>query len=298
MIRLSLSGSNLGALAEQISERPQFRQEPPETLEVDYGEQPVTAGWAKHLPAATKVFEAVWEDERRLALYKGLTIEVTLPVAAEPGPIMQWLDGLDFELASFQTLHPDWRAIDPAYIPPSFGNRHRNHGPFAAIKGAGHRRLVSDRWLDYCPVKLFRRGELSFVQFHDLAADAAASLAQARPGHIALSSEAEGGFITDGYLLRHDFNGFLDERGVLKIGVMGRTVSPREMLDACVLRGEVKGQTVNNVAFTFLDENDVGDHLHQLWLRGLECWTIRDGREVRLDDTYSPPPPSPPRWAQ
>ena len=299
MIRLSLSGRNLDALAWQITERREFKDALPETIEVDYAAQPVTPGWAKRLAAADKVLEAVWEDERRLAVYRGQTVELTVPIPAQPQPIIDWLSDLDFELASFQTLHPEWGSIDPEYVPPSFANRHRNHGPFAGIKGEGHRRLVSGRWLDYCPVRLFRHGDLSFVQFHDLGADAPLSLQQARPGHIALSSAPEGGFIKDGYLLRHEFNGVLDEtRHVLKVAVAGRRVTPREMLDACALRGEVKGKLVNNVAFTFLDENDVGDHLYQLWIRGLECWTIRDGREVRLDDTYSPPPPSPPRWAQ
>ncbi len=137
------------------------------------------------------------------------------------------------------------------------------------------------------------------MQFHDLAADAATSLEQAKPGHAALSSEPDGGFVQDGYLLQHDFKGVLDAaRGVLKVVVMGRTLPPREMLDACAARGDVRGTTLNNIAFVFLDEGEIGDHLHQLWLRGLECWTIRDGREVRLDDTYAPPPPEPPAWAR
>lgn len=299
MIELSLSGPDLNALARRIGEQPYFRGSPPATLETDYAEQPATRDWVDRVGGVSKAFEAVWDEERRLAVYPGLTVEVTLPLAPEPEAIIAWLAGLDFELASFQTLHPEWQAIDPEYIPPSFTSRHRLHGPFAAIKGAGHRRLVSDRWLDYCPVKLTRRGDLSFVQFHDLQADAASSLQQAKPGHVALSSEPHGGFIKQGYLPRHDFNGVLDERrGVLKIAVLGRVISPREMLDACAVRGEVKGKTVRNVAFVYLDQNEVGDQLHQLWLRGLECWTIRDGREVRLDDSHVAPQPTPPAWAR
>jgi hypothetical protein len=299
VIELSLSGPDLDRLAARIAGRREFKDTSPDTIEVDYAGQPVTPGWASRIAAAGKVFEAVWEDERRLAVYENQTIELTVPLPAEPEPIIDWLIDLDFELASFQTLHSEWARIDPDYIPPGFTNRHRNHGPFAAIKGAGHRRLVSDRWLDYCPVKLFRRGELSFVQFHALDADAAASLAQAKPGHIALSSAPEGGFIKDGYLLRHEFNGVLDEtRHVLKVAVAGRRVTPREMLDACVARGEVKGKQVRNLGFVFLEEQAAADHIEALWLRGLECWTIRDGREVRLDDTYAPPPPVPPPWAR
>lgn len=299
MIELSLSGKDLDALARQISGQPFFRGSPPEQLEIDYKEQPLTPEWVKRLGSAATAFEAVWDEERRLAVYPGLTVEVTLPLAPEPSTIIEWLAGLDFELASFLSLHPEWPAIDPDYIAPSFANRHRQHGPFAAIKGAGHRRIVSDHWLDYSPIRLTRVGDLSFVQFHDLQADAATSLEQAKPGHIALSSLPQGGFIKEGYLPRHDFNGILDEkRGVLKITVLGRAVSPREMLDACAVRGEVKGKMLNNVGFVFLDESEIGDHLHELWRRGLECWTIRDGREVRMDDSYLPPPPVRPAWAR
>lgn len=299
MIELSLSGNDLNTLAQQISQQPYFRESLPDRLEYNYAEQPVTHEWTGQIGSISKVFEAEWDNERRLAVYPGLTVEVTLPLPPEPGTILDWLAGLDFELASFCTQHPEWQAIDPDYIPPSFTNRHRLHGAFAAIKGEGHRRLVSGRWLDYSPIKLTRRDDLSFIQFHDLQADAVTSLEQAKPGHIALSSEPQGGFIKEGYLLRHDFNGILDAKsGVLKITVLGRVVSPREMLDACAVRGEVKGKMVNNLAFVFLDENEIGDHLHQLWLRGLECWTIQAGHEVRLDDSYVPPPPVSPSWAR
>jgi hypothetical protein len=299
MIELSLSGPDLEGLAARIAGRREFKDTSPDSIEVDYREQPVTPGWAGRIAGTGTLFEAVWEDERRLAVYKNQTIELTVPLPAEAEPVIDWLIDLDFELASFQTLHPEWARIDPDYIPPGFTNRHRNHGPFAAIKGAGHRRLVSNRWLDYCPVKLVRRGDLSFVQFHALDADAALSLAQAKSGHLALSSAAEGGFVKDGYLLRHEFNGVLEQaRHVLKVAVIGRPVTPREMLDACAARGEIKGEEVRNIGFVFLEEQAASDHLHALWLRGLECWTIRDGREVRLDDTYAPPPAIAPPWAR
>lgn len=299
MIELSLSSQNLIALAQQINQQPFFQESLPDKVEYDYDALPITRDWAKKIGA--QVFEAEWDDERRLAVYPGATVELTLPLPPEPDTIIDWLSGIDFELASFRSLYPEWRQIDPEYVAPSFANRHRPHGPFAAIKGEGHKRLVSNRWLDYSPVKVTRRDDLTFVQFHDLHADAATSLKQAKPGHIALSSEPEGGFIKYGYLPRHDFKGLYDEKnGVLKISVLGRSISPREMLDACALRleGEVNGKKVSNLAYVFLDENEIGDHLHQLWLRGLECWMIRDGREVRLDKSYNPPPPVMPEWAR
>ena len=299
VLRLSLSGRNLQALARRIASSPHFRNSTPDALEVDYTEQPPTAGWVDRLDGSEQVVEATWEDERRLAVYPGLTVDVSLPLAPDPPVIMAWLQELDFELASFQSLHPEWQIIDPDYVAPGFADRHRPHGPFAAFKGRGHDRLVSRRWLEYSPVRLVTSGDLSFVQFHDLHADAATSLRQARPGHAALSSKPEGGFIKQGYLPRHEFTGVFDEgRGVLKVAVIGRPVLPREQLDACALRGDVRGRRVANVAFVFLDEREVGDHLHQMWARGLECWTIRDGREVRLDDAYVPPAPVPPEWAR
>jgi len=85
----------------------------------------------------------------------------------------------------------------------------------------------------------------------------------------------------------------------LKVVVHGRAVSQCEMLDACAARvyqplGPDK--PLAQVAYVFMTEDQARAYLHELWLRGLECWAIVEGREVRLDDSYEPGPPPKPDW--
>jgi len=42
------------------------------------------------------------------------------------------------------------------------------------------------------------------------------------------------------------------------------------------------------VSFVFLEPERGLAHLHELWLRDLECWVVRGGRRERLDDAYHP----------
>ena len=56
-------------------------------------------------------------------------------------------------------------------------------------------------------------------------------------------------------------------------------------------------QPIESVAYVFISEADARRHLHELWLRELECWAFADGKEIRLDLDYRPEPPSPPGWA-
>lgn len=295
-IRLSLAGPDLIKLVEQVRASAPFDDTIPDRIERDYYDQSPTAQWTAQLPQTAQNLTVEWGDvdnpRQSLNYYPGACIHIELDLPPEPQRVQDWLATLDFEIAVFATVHNEWRNIDPDYFPPGVPTLHYPFGWALALKGAARRRIVSDRWLKYSPAHVEQRDDMIFIQFHDPAADAATSLTQAKPAHLAFSSEAEGGFIKDGYLLRHDFKGVYDEKtGVLKIAVLGRNISPREMLDACALRLEGKlpnGKTVKNVAYVFLDETEIGEHLHQLWLRGLECWTIREGKEVRLDTDYTP----------
>lgn len=296
-IRISLAGLDLIKLVEQVRASTPFDETIPDRMECDYHSKPPTAQWAAHLLQTTKNLTVEWGDvanpHQSLNYYPGASIHVNLDLPPEPQHIQNWLAPLDFEIAVFATLHDEWPDIDPDYVPPTVPTFHYPFGWALTLKGAARKRIVSERWLVYSPAIVELRDDMIFVLFHDPTADAATSLAQAKPAQIAFSSDAEGGFIKEGYLLRHDFKGVYDEKtGVLKIAVLGRSISLREMLDACALRleGELpNGKTVKNVAYVFLDETEIGEHLYQLWIRGLECWTIRDGKEVRLDTDYIPP---------
>jgi hypothetical protein len=79
----------------------------------------------------------------------------------------------------------------------------------------------------------------------------------------------------------------------------GETVTEREMLDACAARFyQALGpeQPLDNVVYVFVDDEAARAHLHELWLRGLECRAFAAGVERRLDDDYQPPPPDRPEW--
>ncbi|MDJ0728127.1 MAG: hypothetical protein QNJ38_23770 [Prochloraceae cyanobacterium] len=34
-------------------------------------------------------------------------------------------------------------------------------------------------------------------------------------------------------------------------------------------------------------------HLHELWLREIECWTFPEGLKARIDENYNPTPDKP-----
>src|SRR5690606_34932321 len=130
-----------------------------------------------------------------------------------------------FELAVVQTwFRWEW---PEGYVAPSFADMHYPHGWACAFKGPGHDRLVSRRWLAYGPWRLIRDDEhdVSFVQFHDLDADAKTALEQAKPGHQRMGISNEGGFIQSRYVYETDFDGnYLSEDHVLEIVVHGREV--------------------------------------------------------------------------
>jgi hypothetical protein len=55
-------------------------------------------------------------------------------------------------------------------------------------------------------------------------------------------------------------------------------------------------QPLDRIRFLFMEEAPARAHLHELWLHGLECWTIVRGVEKRLDEGYKPPSVRP-AWA-
>jgi len=111
-----------------------------------------------------------------------------------------------------------------------------------------------------------------------------------------------GGFIQTGLVYCYDWEGtYLPADQVLEIVVHGREVEQREMLEACALRhyqalGEDK--PLKNVRYVFMTEDQARAHLHELWLRALECWAIVGGQKVRLDADYEPPAPEKPEWVK
>jgi len=86
----------------------------------------------------------------------------------------------------------------------------------------------------------------------------------------------------------------------LRILITTRDVEQREMREACALRHDQhlgEDKPLERISYIFFDAEAAHRHLHELWLRELECYTFDSGgNHIRLDDTYEPPPPVKPQW--
>jgi hypothetical protein len=106
---------------------------------------------------------------------------------------------------------------------------------------------------------------------------------------------SDGGYLqTGGFPGEAKIEGdYLPDRRELVIRAIGRTVAAEEMLCARSIQARQAlgpGRPIERVVFRFADEAEARQHLHALWLRGLECDTFVGGAPVRLTDDYQPPP--------
>ena len=239
-----------------------------------------------------------WESKGYISLSFGEMVHFSFPCSQiSQREVFRWLWTLPFQYLSVEPLRNDGPEAKG-----SFSDGHNRHGWACAFKGDGHNRLVSRRWLEWGPWRLIRdeENDLSFIQFHDLEVDAETALEQARPGHERMGIHDEGGFIQSIYSPYHELKGhyFHDEQ-LLEVPVFGRVIPQSEMLEACQARyhqplGEDKH--IKNLRYVFMMEEEARAHLHELWLRELECWAIIEGEKVRLDDSYDPGQPVKPDW--
>jgi len=208
-----------------------------------------------------------------------------------------------------------WRAVfdklffgsDTWKVRRSFDAGHVDLGWGCMFVGKkGHEPLVSRRWLEFGPWWLRKfPGDVSFVQFHDLDADAETAFAEAFPGHKRMSDHDVGGWLRWRYRPAADYDKTVpefravyvrDDQSLRVVSAPGRVISQREMLDACAERLVAKynpEQPARTLRYVFIDPADAEKHLHELWLRDIEVWAIENGKEVRLDDRYHPTPIAP-----
>ncbi|HTM19950.1 MAG TPA: hypothetical protein VL172_05570 [Kofleriaceae bacterium] len=279
---------------------------PPSHLRSDSRNRKVGADWVDTWAASTEaLLRARWGDDEVRSpwvSYNGRIVKIERHDAPrELAPVLERLGKLPFHIAVAGEIYPEWA---DAYLPgqrTGFADGHNMHGWMCAFKDEGHLGLVSRRWLEFGPWKLHRgAADTSLVQFHRLDADWKTALDQARPGHRRMGISDEGGYIQTGYQFSRDLKGdyfAADKR--LRILIQDRDLTPLEMLDAAAMRlYQVlgKSQPIEAMAFMFTDEARARRHLHELWLRGLECWVFKDGRAQRLDDGHAPRP-QPPAWA-
>lgn len=297
-LALGLMGSDLETIFRALDARRFHAGRLPSKLRVDDDKREPASDWVeKWLPRCQESIVAYWtrDDTDDFLIYRRDKIVLaSFPFPRDAGATLDLLSALPFTIASFRTIHPAWEDAEPPYMAPGFSSHHFRHGWGCAFKAEGHRRLVSRRWLDQPLWQTLRApSDTTLVQFHDLEADAATALEQAAPGHQRMGITDTGGFIQFNYVHGHELKGFYEpaER-LLKIIVHGREVSQREMLDACaarLLQSLGDAQPLERIAYVFLEEHVARAHLHELWLRELECWTIIEGDQIRLDTDYHPP---------
>lgn len=217
------------------------------------------------------------------------------------------LTSITFETGVGGSILPWWRVYDEKPRRFQFGDGHVQLGVAAAFRGEGHtNHLVSRRWLEFGPWALLRleNHDLTFCVFYDpdltdAPEDIALAVDQAYPGHERMGISPVGGYLFGD----HDYEGpiegtYLTESRRFVRVVHGRDLSQREMLDAAAFRRDSRDTDtpIERFSYVFMEEEVAREHLHELWLRELECFAIIAGREVRLDEDYRPDR-SPPDWA-
>jgi hypothetical protein len=303
------STSNLQVLNELISvTNLPFSSCPPNYLFQNHTREEADKNWLNRLLNLAKPrhpVSVIWGNEDvddRIKFDSNLVLSVTLEnFDSIKSDLLDVFKKIKFEVITVGGVYIEWDAIDSETY--GFGDGHGVLGMGCAFRGNGHTRVVSRRALEYGPwlVKRDEDLDVTYIQFHDLDADAQTALEQALPGHALMADPYEGIFIQTGYqILDESFRPLYEaDTKTIKIIVHGREVTKAEMLDACATRrwqllGEDK--PVERAAFIFITEDEARDNLHELWLRELECWAIIKGVETRLDLDYTPPPPVKPQW--
>jgi len=323
----TFEGPDLRAIARVVVEWPFFSGTPrrfhvegmPESIEPERDHRTMPSDWKQLLVDAGDGFATLSprsdreRDECRIGIAGGYVVTVLAPKAfATATDALRLLEPLPFTVAAFGEVFPDeWRDLERDKF--GFANSHTRLGWGCAFKGGGHDRLVSRRWLDFGPWRVLRGvDDMTVVQFHDLAlTDPAAALAQALPGHERMGISEIGGFIQGPsaagrgikYVVAEKLPEGLYDAATRTLEVVvppGRTISQGEMQDACAYRlnkRNDKAKPIERIAYVFIDEENARAHLHELWLRELEVWTVEGGDKRRLDLDYHPTP-APPEWVR
>lgn len=225
-------------------------------------------------------------------------------VELEPELLLDILEALPFEVAVVGNRFVDWEdeEVLGEYLGPTLAPGHYPLGLAMALKGKGHARLVSPRWLDYGPWCLICRGDLTLVFFHDVDAEAADALEQARLGHRTMGPGPEGGWVHPNFRFSGECDGLYDaeEREYIRV-LVGRSPEPWELLEHAAIRNQQAlgpDKPVEKVALVMPEEDRARQWIHQCWLQGIDLRTMVAGTEVSLTADYKPPPPSPPTWVR
>jgi len=311
MFKGSVSGPHHQALFRAICTDPSLTGIP-SWVTISGEDCPVTADWRERCLSQKAECAAFWEDADYNTLagfsyFPGAELVLfTLPTRVDGDHQRTALERLPFEIAALTS--PFWRDwLEAKKRLWGFARRHVDHGWACAFRGAGHDRLVSRRWLDFGPWRVIHRpDDTTFIQFHDLAiTDPEEAYAQAAPGHQRMGIDPIGGFIQgiDPDVLNEVKGVFIPATRTLEIPIApGLQVTQQDMRVACALRLYQRlkvpaAQRIERIAYVFIERRDAEAHLHELWLRELECWYLDETGRHRIDADYHPTP-NPPEWVK
>ena len=301
-LAISFNSSNQIALIKAINSklRP-FNQRLPDLVTDGFDKYINTHNWIDELiPKYERSVSAYWGDifdyEGFISYHIGeqmVKIQINDFELNDAESVIKMLAPLPWTIANFWRIHRDggWKK----YRGLSFGDFHFSHGWACAFKGEGHNHLVSRRWLEYHPWYLIRdeENDISFVQFHDLNADPATALEQAKPGHRAMSMYGVGGYIGKTHPFSNNLRGVYlpDERNLRVVIPAGKEITYSQMSDYCAARHfqAFEEGEIDLLSFVFIVAEEAQLYIHNLWLREIEVSGFTPkGEEIRLDEGYHP----------
>jgi hypothetical protein len=307
-LKFSIQGDDVEKLMNEIIDSPMFAGRLPTKIKVDNEPYAVEEEWIHNTLKKHKItVDADWGSRWHYISYSGdNVIKVSIPEFPNSArTVLELLAPLSWTLITFDDLHNDWYGQENTYIGYSIAYGHFQLGWGCAFKGKGHDRLVTRRWLYQGPwLYLCGEHDTTLIQFYDLNADSATARKQAEVAHPRMGSRNIGGYIVADYKYEYELKGtYAPSQRKHRITVVEREVTQREMLDAraSVIRKQADpDMPLDNVIFNFMGKNgemEARKYLHELWLRGLECWTFIDDSPAQLDLDYQHVPVKP-EWVQ
>ena len=310
LLTTGIAGQDPPSLFERISDWPEFRDAgPPARARIGH-DKVSPANWLS-IRTAPVWGIALWDSPKKQLGIRPKSDLVTFEIPEyfeRLADVVERISPLDFYLVAFGKLWLDAWRLDAGYQRWGFGRSVFDHGWGCAFRGVGHDRLVSRRWLDFGPWRVVRcPNDTTLIQFHDLViTDPVEAYEQAKIGHERMGISPSGGYIAWHYenLLAGaaEASGlYQPETRTLEIVVgPGNEVKQGQMICQCArrLHHRIKqpiNDRIDHVAYVFMDRGDAQAHLHELWLRELQCWYVDERGKHRLDADYHPTP-QPPAW--